>query len=331
MENIFNIVEHVFGEDIEVSNLNSFDNSLPLIYKQNFKIYLVKGTFEFILVVPKDEFLERDLVIGAARYIKKIANKIVFAYLNDCSQKNKLFFKEEKINFISSDSDHFLASNNNSENIYDSDDFIDKNRYTKKTQLVAQFYLTHEVKPYTVREIANFLGFSPSSVSRANSFFLEHRAINKIGLSSSADYIIESKEKFFNAIKPFIINPARRKITTLIRSNENRLKTFNLFKCGESALEEFTNLEKTNRAFQYAVNNIDFKKIEISYKDWLVDSLDINLYTIYEFIYDPSIFAKNGTISPFDLFAMIYNFYKNSNNSRVKESMELLEGMITNE
>lgn len=331
MENIFDIVEQVFGEDIEVTNLVPFENSLPLFYRKNFKVYKVEGSFEFILIVPIDEQLEKELLVGAARYIKKTINKITFIYLKDCSFKNKSIFMQENINFISSDSDHFLVANNNYVNIHDSSECIYKNSYTKKTQLIAQFYLTHEVRPYTVREIANILGFSPSSVSRANSFFLEHGAIDKIGVSSSADYVIRSKKEFFTSIKEYIINPAKRRISVLLNANEKRIKALNLFKCGETALEEYTNLQKANTGIQYAVDSNDFNLFQRSYKDWLVNSLDMSLYTIYEFIYDPSIFGSNGLISAFDTYAMLYDFYKNSNNSRVQDSLESLERIIVDE
>ena len=317
---VFEIIEKVFGEDSSVkrqSNLN-----LPFIYLNSFNLYEVKGTFSFVFVVPKQDDVPYDLIKGMYVKCQNIYGSRVIMYVDDSSKNNKQFYIDSHINFVSSDYDYRLFNDDELVDVLAYQDKVYKNSYTKITQLIVNFYLNNEPKDYSVREIAKQFGFSFSSVSRANAFLHEIGAINKVGVGNSAKYRIISKKVLLDKAKPFFINPIKNRRLVLL--DENITKSINGYYSGENAFAKYTDLEIDDKFIEVALEKEKYKELES------LKNKQNKEYVCYleEFIYDPSYFAIEDTISLFDTYIIAYMRYRGNSDPRINSSLKSLEKRI---
>lgn len=322
MENrikLFETIKKVFGEDFVFKKKAII--SYPFIYSENFDVYDAEGAFGFILIIPKRELIPFDIVRGLFNKAKEDFKKITFLYIYDSSKTNKQLYIDSNLNFVSSDGDYKLFNVNKIKNVHDFDDSLYKGSYTKTTQLVVNFYLSNEIKEYSVREISNKYNFSFSSVSRSNIFLHELGALIKTGTGNHSKYRIKSKKDLLDAVKPFLINPIKRR--KMVYLSRNEMKKPDLFLSGENAISYYTDLENISDFIEIAIDRSKFEGIK---------SLRDSGYICYleEFIYDPSCFAIDNAISPFDTLIIAYKRYNGKDDPRIKDAIKMLEKRIIN-
>lgn len=322
MENrieLFETIRKVFGED-SIFKKKAI-TSYPFIYSENFDVYDVDGAFDFVLIIPKHELIPFDIARGLFSKVKEDFNKITFIYIYDSSKKNKQLYLDSNLNFVSSDGDYKLFNVDKTKNVHDFDDSLYKGSYTKITQLVVNFYLSNKIKEYSAREISNKYNFSFSSVSRSNIFLHELGALIKTGTGNHSKYRIKSKKDLLEAVKPFLINPIKRR--KLIYLSKNELKKPAIFLSGENAISYYTDLESISDFIEIAIDRSKFESIKS-----LRDSGSICY--LEEFIYDPSYFAIDNAISPFDTLIIAYKRYNGKNDPRIRDAIKTLEKRIIN-
>lgn len=322
MENrieLFETIRKVFGKDLTFKK--KAITSYPFIYSENFDVYDVDGAFDFVLIIPKHELIPFDIARGLFSKVKEDFKKITFIYIYDSSKKNKQLYLDSNLNFVSSDGDCRMFNVDKIKNVHDFDDSLYKGSYTKITQLVVNFYLSNETKEYSVREISNKYNFSFSSVSRSNNFLHELGALVKTGTGNHSKYRIKSKKDLLEAVKPFLINPIKRR--ELIYLSKNELKKSVLFLSGENAISYYTDLESISDFIEIAIDRSKFKGVKS-----LRDSGSICY--LEEFIYDPSYFAIDNTISPFDTLIIAYKRYNGNDDPRIRDAIKTLEKRIIN-
>lgn len=319
----FILLEKIFGEDFSVRKRIISD--FPYVYSRNFRTYDVEGSFSFIYVVPLLENTPFDLLKGMYNKCQNTFDKRIVLFLSNSSNKYKQMFIDSHINFVASDSDHCFFEDDKLVNIYDFNERIFRESYTKITQLIVNFYLTNDIKEYSVREIANQFDFSFSSVSRANSFLHEINAINKIGTGNSAKYIIESKKDLLDKVKPFFINPIKNR--KMIFVNKDTISNMNGFLSGENALSYYSNLEVFDDFIELAVNGIEYKRSNHAKENNKNDGI---VCYLEEFIYDPSFFAVEDTISPLDTYIIAIKRYSGNDDPRINNAIKVLERRAIN-
>lgn len=322
MENrikLFETIKKVFGEDFVFKKKAII--SYPFIYSENFDVYDAEGAFGFILIIPKRELIPFDIVRGLFNKAKEDFKKITFLYIYDSSKTNKQLYIDSNLNFVSSDGDYKLFNVDKIKSVHDFDDSLYKGSYTKTTQLVVNFYLSNEIKEYSVREISNKYNFSFSSVSRSNIFLHELGALIKTGTGNHSKYRIKSKKDLLDAVKPFLINPIKRR--KMVYLSRNEMKKPDLFLSGENAISYYTDLENISDFIEIAIDRSKFEGIK-SFRD--------NGFICYleEFIYDPSCFAIDNAISPFDTLIIAYKRYNGKDDPRIRDAIKTLEKRIIN-
>lgn len=315
----FNIIEKVFGEDFSVKKKNI--SNLPFIYSKNFTYYDVEGSFAFILIIPNGEEAQFDLVKGIYIKIQQDFKKRVVVYLANSSATKKELFIESKISFVSSDGDHQLFEQNKNIDIFNFNEDVYKESYTKTTQLIVNFYLCNEIREYSVREIASKFDFSYASVSRANAFLHEIGAVDKIGTDNLSKYIIKSKKDLLEKVKPFLINPIKNRKMTII--NKKEIIESKGFLSGENALSYYSDLDHADEFIELAFNKINYHNIKSSDNDGIICYLE-------EFIYDPSYFSHDNVISPLDAYIISSRRYNGNDDPRIKSAIKQLERRIIN-
>ncbi len=319
----FDIIEKVFGKDTILKKKSLID--FPFIYSNNFELFDVYCYFDFVLVVPIDESIPSDLLKGVYGFCQNNLNKRAVLFSYNSSKSVKHFFEETHINFVSIDGDCRLFENDKLFNLLDLSNESFKERYTKTTQLVVNFYLSNPIKEYSTREIANQFDFSFSSVSRANAFLHEISSIDKRGTGNKAKYIIRSKKEFFGKVKPYFINPIKNR--KMVYLNQEELDNCNGLFSGENALSFYTNLESSNVFIELVFDKAGFEK---QIANSLKRKTDENICYIEEFIYNPSYFSFGKTISPLDAYIIASKRYLGNNDSRISSEIKALERSIVN-
>ena len=314
-------IEKIFGDDIIIKKKNIH---LPYVYWENFLFYDVEGHMPFIYIVPNNDSIPIDLLIGIYKKLITEYKCRVVLYLQNSSNNYKLLFKESNISYISSDFDYFLSQNNEIRDLSSiSPDFV-LNNYTKSTQLVLNFYLTNPISKYSTREIASKYNFSFSSVSRANAFLHEIGGLDKEGTGNTAKYIVRSKKELLNKAKPYLINPIRKRKTTLL--DIKQIKKIEGLISGDNALSHFSNLEENRDFIEIALSSINFDK----YKNKTSNNGDLICY-LEEFIYDPFLFSIDSKyISLLDTYIICLKRFENSSDVRLKTALTTLERKLIN-
>lgn len=312
---IFQNIEKTLGNDYILAKKNI--SNYPYVYSKNFEIFEVEGPFSFVLILPLEVDIEFDLIKAVYLKTKKDFNKKIIVYLHNSSNKIKRLYDVSNISYISSDGDlHILDE--------DKIPFIEENNkeaYTKKTQLLVNFYLSNKIREYSVREVAEKLRFSNSSVSRANVFLNEIGALDKIGVGTNSKYVVKSKKELLDKVKPYLINPIKsRKVVSF---DETRFSKNKLFLSGENAFSFYSDIDEGGY----------FKELAISsYEDIKIDNSNGGNSVCYleEFIYDPSIFANGNVISIFDAYIISFDRHKNDNDPRIVNALKQMERKIIN-
>lgn len=310
-----------FGDSVVVTN-KQFQEGLPAIYAFNYNFYSVRGDFRFILIIQKTNVINLDVIGSIKRFLERNGYDQLLYFTRTPTSFLKGMLKQMAISYLSVDGDVFIADENNKEMVNQEED-----KYTKATQLVINYYL--EVSDIgSTREIADYIGISSSSVNRAQIFLNNLGVLDRVG-QSIVSYKLASKKELLEKTEPYWIRPYRRRIELLMRESD-----FNSFKkdtylSGDDALEQYTTLESSGPYLEIAIKkDLLMKVIDRYAKNYSSYDDGVSVYSFEEFIYDPGIFAKDGMISRFDLYIIVTQRYKGTDDPRIKKAINELRNEL---
>ena len=146
-----------------------------------------------------------------------------------------------------------------------------------------------------------------------------------IKILHSAKYIIKSKKDLLEKVKPFLINPIKNR--KMIYVDKITVRNIDGYLSGENALSYYSHLECPDDFLELAVNKIKYKDLERKNEKNPNDGL---ICYLEEFIYNPSYFAVENVISPFDAYIIATKRYEGNDDPRIKETLKVLERKIIN-
>ena len=308
-------------------------NDFPLAYKNICKVFSIDFDGETHLVICFDDTNHFYDALLLYVYLKKEYKK-TFIYVSKAFknvEKEKLVLLLRKhISFIDDVGgvySYFGKINYLEESFKEIKEESDT-EYTKKTQLVFKYYFFNKKKNYPVREIAEALGISASSVSRANETLSRIGVLDKNGYGKNTAYLLVNKRKALNLLKPYFIKPFEKEYFLALDDVYFETLSPKLLS-SEYALSEYTDLLPSSKSETFAV---DKNKFVPFYNAYL--SVEINnpthFVSIQPFIYNPSLFSDGKTIDLIDLYIIMLKD-EDLRNPRVMESFKEIERKLLNE
>lgn len=292
-----------FGTDYRIER---FKTDLPLIYEKAFslfKLQAVKGASSYALAVPKDEYVPREYLLSISKMLslRKETPIIVLYGKLDC---HKRFAKANLIHFLCDDGDSYLPYEKNRFLVDDSSINVFEQKYTKGTQLVLKYYLFNSSGFYSARDIAKKISMSVANVSRANSFLFAKGVLDRQGVNSGSRFSMPDKAKALKGLDKFLLSPYRKKLLVPVDEAYGRQLMERFLLCGDSALAKYSELSANSDKIELALSQEEYKTL-IDVLSKSEPSADLSkMVSIYEFRYDPSLFAKDGCIDLLDLYIM---------------------------
>ena len=330
MKNLLSFIKKFFGYEA-VCKPKVFAEELPLIYSRNFSFYVIEADASYILIYPLTNSLPFDIVLGVNRYLSRRTNNVLLNYLYSQSNNVKSLYQAHNLNYLCSDYDFYLSNKEVSNELINLDNDIE---YTKTTQLVINFYLTHEAKYYYSSDIAPVLGVSPSSISRANEVLMNLEVLIKRGVNTATCFMVKSKQLMLEKTEPYWIRPYRHRIDMrLSKKDFAKIKKYTLYS-GDTALGIVTTLSAGQHYHEVAISKKDFidklSRLEDEREAFDEDKNE-DVYSFEEFIYDPHIFGKDETISYFDLYILMKQRYANHDDPRLNSALDEVRRMLIDE
>ena len=310
MDFIKSLAQKIIGQNGQWTEQNI---SVPPVYEHfRFNQYeAASATYLLIVSARTNEPIEN--YYGIYNYVARSYQNIIPIVYIPLGMITHLD-KERPMNYITSTNKYCLSGTSPKASI--TNDY----QYTKTTQLVIKYFLFVNEEEKSTRSIARFLNVSNVSIMRALDFLCYIGAIIKTGFSTSTvKYEFFSKKAFFKAVEDYLIRPYKRKIISYVKKE----KYSNKLHSGDYALEMYTDLGG-GKLNVYAVDKKTFKEITND------KEFGDKTHTYQEFIYNPFLFAKDGSlIDPLDAYIIAKKDY--IEDERIKEALKQLKEIIIND
>ena len=307
--NVFDLIEKSLGEECYWRRYHS---KLPLVYAQNFTLLeCVTATRNFVLIIPRSPNASIDLIRGVVSFI----GSKCFVYID-----NKMLINQivgSGIPFIDS-----LGVFNEGKEMFEKRQFS----YTKATQLVVKYLLLSNKANLSTRQVADFFGFSNTSVQRAYDFLESIGAIVRVGSNTSKiSYDIGSKKKLFDKVKDYFIYPISRSVPIFMKKNYEEMIGTRLFLGPEYVLAKYSDLDYSFLG-ELATDSKTYDDIMSNPNKY--SEYNGELMYVEEWIYEINYFTDDSYVDLVDAYIVLYRRYKNSNDVRIKNALDQLEKEI---
>ena len=189
-------------------------------------------------------------------------------------------------------------------------------KFTPQTQLCALFFYYKNEKEYTSKEISETTGLNDMAVSRGISALTELELLSIRKVARTNYYKIkESKNKFLDIIKDYLISPVLKQVYASLET------IFNVgIKSGYTALSQLTSIVD-DPIQTYAVSRTTYKSIENNCRESIeMFSLNDKIVKIEVWKYDPIIFMSDDCVDRLSL----YLSFESDHDERTEESIEEL-------
>lgn len=191
--------------------------------------------------------------------------------------------------------------------------------FSAMTQQLFLYLMNLNISEVQTKLVAQNLNMAYATANRCIRQFVEEGLIIQTGVATRKSYHSIEKKELWDKGKSFLVSPISRMF--VLKALPNNLKT-NL--SGESALSKLTMINGSDISV-YAISKKNFEDID---KSLIINEEDLDdemYYKLEVWKYDPSIFAKNGIVDPFSLYAI----YSESNDERIEiEIEELIEEVL---
>lgn len=188
------------------------------------------------------------------------------------------------------------------------------NRFSAMTQQLFLYLLSLNDSEVQTRLVAEYLNMAYATANRCIRQFVEEGFIIETGSATRKRYHRIEKKELWNKGKSFLISPiARELFLKAIPANLNAILS------GDSALSKVTMINDLDGSV-YAASKKDSEAIP---KELIIHPYDLEEHHYYKlevWRYDPSIFAREGIVDPFSMYAI----YSEANDQRIEIELEEL-------
>ena len=312
-------MQDFFGYSITFSRM---DKKLPLpIYLSEREVYEARCEgISFIVVEIKDDeqFTISALKNQLVQYIECTGKNVCFNFPSVTKiERNELL--KNKIPFLMIPNQVYLPFLG----IVLNDIFKKEKKYSKQkmmplTQVLFLFLLYQkEDKPILKTEIANRLGITKMSITRASEQLMEMELLH-LEKNGRDNFVSRNgmPREYYERAKPFLINPIQKIVCVDSKTIPNEL-----YVAGESALSQLS-LLNAPKISDYAISKeiLNVQNLELLSEQW--DQNDTMCH-LQLWKYNPALFAKDGIV---DIVSLICS-YGNVNEQDERVQMCIDEAM----
>ena len=287
----------IFGEDIEIKQLERL-NQIPMIIQNEYEFYEIE--LQGVHCILMKLLTQRILVDKILKHFNKLSDIIdgkfvlIFDELRPYQRRNLV---ENRIAFIVPNTQIYLPfiCLDFRENIRLKETVIEK--FTSSIQCVYLSILNHENAEIITSEIIERLGLSPISINRAIRNLVALGLVDELGKATRKKYIRIAKKDYWEKGKKHLINPTQR-----ILYLKELPSDIDFFYSNETALSKLSMINNSMDE-TYAMDKRNISKID---KKYMLDNefIDSNSsYKVEAWKYNPELFAKNGIVDIYSLFA----------------------------
>lgn len=268
---------------------------LQLFSLYNDRYVLVENRIKKELVI--EEYLQdQALIMTASQRIPVFVFKNLRLY-----QRNRLI--KNNIAFVVPDSQVFIPAIM----IHlEERDVVAKEyaeQFSKSTQVVYAYLLLNPETEINTRRLADILGYSASTVSRALQELYDRELMNKEGSRTRAQYLIPDQRQYWENGKRFLFNPVSD--SHIFTQNRINYDTGLLYKSSFTALEELSEKygAEPDEYSYYVCYDKSFSEVYNNQIPVFPTMTPKDTAFIETMVYDPSLLTNTDALDPVSLYA----------------------------
>ena len=182
-------------------------------------------------------------------------------------------------------------------------------KFAKSTQVVFSYLLLNPITEIITRRLAEILGYSATTVSRALQELYDRQLMNKIGSRTRAQYLIPNLRKFWEEGKRFLFNPI--KDAHIFTQNKINYDTGLLYKSSYSALvglSEAFRPDPDGYSYYVCYSNV-FSQVHNNQIPMFPTMTPKDTAFIETMMYDPALLTKTDSLDLVSLYAYFVDKY----------------------
>lgn len=308
----------IFAKEIKWEEKPSEQAIKPISDQFEIRFFTLHDS-KYVLVEKKSK---KDLVIEEYQHdkvlIMKASNRIpVFIFKNlRLYQRNALI--KSNIAFIVPGSQIFIPTVMIS--LEERDVFAKEHsdKFAKSTQVVYAYLLLHPATEINTRRLAEILGYSATTISRALQELYDRQLMNKEGSRTRAQYLIPDLQQYWESGKRFLFNPIRD--SHLFTQNRINYDTGLLYKASYSALERISDsFDPDPDGYSYYVcsDNV-FSQVYNNQIPMFPTMTPKDTAFVETMAYDPALLTKTDTLDLVSLYA----YFLEKNDNKIVEELD---------
>ena len=196
-------------------------------------------------------------------------------------------------------------------------------KFTKSTQVVYAYLLLNPAAEIVTRQLAESLGYSATTVSRALQELYDRQLVNKKGNRTRAQYLIPDRKKYWENGKQFLFNPIND--SHIFTNNRINFASGLLYKAAYTALESISDrFDADLDGYSYFVcYNNAFSKAYNNQLPLFPTMTPKDTAFIETMVYDPSLLTNSDMIDLVSLYA----YFLDKNDKKILAELDKIIGM----